>query len=663
MQSNTSPIDIPACDAMSLELISRRAALDSLESTFQRDIRPLLDVVDKIRAQGVTEENIQLPTIVVVGDQSSGKSSVLESLAGITLPRGQGIATRVPLVLRLQSCQLEESIIKMDYGNVKDQEISGEEQIEAAINAATNALAGSGKGVKDSPIQLLIRKPNSPDLTMVDLPGITRVPVHGQPKNIYEQIRGMIMRYITPEESIILNVLSAQVDFPTCESIRMSQQVDKEGNRTLAVVTKVDKAPEGLLEKVTTDAVNIGLGYICVRNRIDVDDSIAIARQRERELFESHPALKELDGSMVGIPALARKLTKIQSDMVKECLPRIQKQMFEALHKRNQQLSNLPRGIKSDMDARSAFFQVQNKILTILSQVVRDGNFEEFPSDAHLHYTARLHQKFQTFADDLHKTGLKFREQSQTTEIRELLVEHQGVGLPDFLPHSVLHHLMRKQITSVNETCRSLVDEAFEYATEVVLRVNSLCSQGYPRLEKSYKQLAIETLEEVKTTTMEFVERMLEKESTIIFTTNDYYTATLEKMQTALGEAKRTSTYSSRAVELGPGEDKIALVEILNDPDRKYQDAWRLKVSVAAYWKVVQKRLADEIPLEIRYALQCAVVDTLHQNMMSKPWAGGETDLRALMEEDSVGAYTRSRLQLRVDALKDCLRLLSGLMC
>ncbi|XLS89821.1 hypothetical protein HN51_065829, partial [Arachis hypogaea] len=87
------------------------------------------------------------------------------------------------------------------------------------------------------------------NLTMVDLPGITRVPVHGQPENIYDQIKDIIMEYIRPEESIILNVLSATVDFTTCESIRMSPSVDKTGLRTLAVVTKADKSPEGLLEK------------------------------------------------------------------------------------------------------------------------------------------------------------------------------------------------------------------------------------------------------------------------------------------------------------------------------------------------------------------------------------------------------------------------------
>ncbi|XP_020959149.1 putative dynamin-related protein 4A isoform X3 [Arachis ipaensis] len=87
------------------------------------------------------------------------------------------------------------------------------------------------------------------NLTMVDLPGITRVPVHGQPENIYDQIKDIIMEYIRPEERIILNVLSSTVDFTTCESIRMSQSVDKTGLRTLAVVTKADKSPEGLLEK------------------------------------------------------------------------------------------------------------------------------------------------------------------------------------------------------------------------------------------------------------------------------------------------------------------------------------------------------------------------------------------------------------------------------
>ncbi|KAK1379718.1 hypothetical protein POM88_026462 [Heracleum sosnowskyi] len=127
------------------------------------------------------------------------------------------------------------------------------------------------------------------------------------------------MEFIKPEESIILSVLSATVDFPTCESIRMSQLVDKTGERTLAVVTKSDKAPDGLHEKVMADDVKIGLGYVCVRNRIG-DESYEEARMKETTLFQTHPLLKKIDKSMVGFPVLAKKLVQIQANIISKRL-------------------------------------------------------------------------------------------------------------------------------------------------------------------------------------------------------------------------------------------------------------------------------------------------------------------------------------------------------
>nr|PNR51262.1 hypothetical protein PHYPA_010448 [Physcomitrium patens] len=477
---------------------------EALRNSFHSEIRPILDVLDKLRTQGITEENVNIPTIVVVGDQSSGKSSVLESLAGITLPRGQGIATGVPLILRLQSCLSEQnSKILMEYGSVKEMRINSEDDIEAAINAATDDLAGSNKNIRNTPISLHIRKPDAPDLPMVDLPGITHVLVHGQLENIYEEVRDMIMRYIKPEESIILNVLPAEVDFSTCESIRLSQTVDKKGVRTLAVVTKVDKAPEGLFKKVTSDAVGIGLGYVCVRNRTPADDSIAVARCRELELFNDHPDLRNIDRSMVGIPTLARRLVKIQSDM-----------------KRRQEMSNVPRSIDSVNEAVAVFLRLQNEMLNMLTQVVRDGDFSLVPDDCTLHYTARLHEEFTKFAEDLGKSGLRLSQPSKTDEIRQMFSEHQGVALPDFLPHTVLHQLVKKQIDSITQTCIFLVDRVFKYAAEVVLHVQSLIFEVYPHLRDKHHKLAIQVLNETKMTTVEFVERMLAKERTVIFTTN-----------------------------------------------------------------------------------------------------------------------------------------------
>jgi GTP-binding protein EngB required for normal cell division len=291
---------------------SKRTATKATVTNNQHDESSLslVHVEQALRRLNIEKEGIQLPTIVVVGDQSSGKSSVLESLAGISLPRGQGICTRVPLVMRLQNHPLPHPELLLEFnGNTV---ITEEAHVSDAINIATEEIAGSAKGISNTPLTLVVKKNGVPDLTMVDLPGVTRVPVHGQPDNIYDQIKDIIMEYITPEDSIILNVLPGTVDFTTCESIRLSQTVDKTGLRTLAVVTKADKSPEGLFEKVTADDVNIGLGYVCVRNRIG-DESFEEARLEEQKLFESHSLLSKIDKSIVGIPVLAQKLVEVQA--------------------------------------------------------------------------------------------------------------------------------------------------------------------------------------------------------------------------------------------------------------------------------------------------------------------------------------------------------------
>ncbi|KAK1379717.1 hypothetical protein POM88_026461 [Heracleum sosnowskyi] len=116
------------------------------------------------------QEGIQLPTIVVVGDQSSGKSSVLESLAGISLPRGDGICTRVPLVIRLQNHAQSDSHLQLEY--LTKVVPTDESNVAKAINLDTDEIAGNGKGISHTPLTLVVKKNGVPDLTMIDLPGM-----------------------------------------------------------------------------------------------------------------------------------------------------------------------------------------------------------------------------------------------------------------------------------------------------------------------------------------------------------------------------------------------------------------------------------------------------------------------------------------------------------
>ncbi|KAM3288306.1 hypothetical protein P3S67_021736 [Capsicum chacoense] len=161
-------------------------------SSINDRISPLLDCVDGLRHLNIMQEGIQLPTIIVVGDQSSGKSSVLESLAGITLRKGQGICTRVPLIMRLQNDPQFSTAphLCLEY-NGKSVDVD-EVSIADAIILATDEIAGHRKGISNKLLTLLVKKNGVPDLTMADLPSITRVPIQGQADDIYEQIFDII---------------------------------------------------------------------------------------------------------------------------------------------------------------------------------------------------------------------------------------------------------------------------------------------------------------------------------------------------------------------------------------------------------------------------------------------------------------------------------------
>uniref|UniRef100_A0A8C0W9M7 Interferon-induced GTP-binding protein Mx2 n=1 Tax=Castor canadensis TaxID=51338 RepID=A0A8C0W9M7_CASCN len=202
---------------------------------YEEKVRPCIDLIDSLRALGV-EKDLALPAIAVIGDQSSGKSSVLEALSGVALPRGSGIVTRCPLVLKLKKLRQEEEWTgKVIYRDIEE-ELSDPSQVEREVNKAQNVIAGEGLGISEELISLEISSPHVPDLTLIDLPGITRVAVGNQPADIGRQIKRLIRTYIQKQETINLVVVPSNVDIATTEALSMAQEVDPEGDRTIDMV-------------------------------------------------------------------------------------------------------------------------------------------------------------------------------------------------------------------------------------------------------------------------------------------------------------------------------------------------------------------------------------------------------------------------------------------
>lgn len=182
----------------------------------------------------------------MLGSQSAGKSSVLESIVGLDfLPRGDGVVTRRPLELRLN--HVSEDI--KPYG-IFPEEIPGRKftnftEVRDNINMLTDKLCGQNKNIIDKPIVLQVYSHTCPDLTLIDLPGITRIAIADQPDNIEKITRAMAHRYVSDPRTIILCVVPANADMTTSDGLQMARQLDPKGIRTIGVITKIDIMDRG----------------------------------------------------------------------------------------------------------------------------------------------------------------------------------------------------------------------------------------------------------------------------------------------------------------------------------------------------------------------------------------------------------------------------------
>ncbi|KAF6072153.1 Dynamin family protein [Candida albicans] len=201
----------------------------------------LIPVVNKLQDIVTTTQvsDIDLPILAVVGSQSCGKSSVLENIVGKDfLPRGTGIVTRRPLVLQLININLEDHLRKMN-GSTKSKKPSAEwgeflhipnkrfynfSDIRREIENETLRIAGQNKGISRLPINLKIYSPNVLNLTLVDLPGLTKIPIGDQPTDIEKQTRSLILEYISKQNCIILAVSPANVDLVNSESLKLGDK-------------------------------------------------------------------------------------------------------------------------------------------------------------------------------------------------------------------------------------------------------------------------------------------------------------------------------------------------------------------------------------------------------------------------------------------------------
>ncbi|KAM0059876.1 putative dynamin stalk domain, dynamin, GTPase region, GTPase effector domain, Dynamin superfamily [Helianthus debilis subsp. tardiflorus] len=249
-----------------------------------------------------------LPSIAVVGGQSSGKSSVLESVVGRDfLPRGSGIVTRRPLVLQLH--KIDNSKEYAEFLHLPSQKFYDFVAVRKEISDETDRETGQTKQISSVPIHLSIYSPNVVNLTLVDLPGLTKVAVDGQSEGIVQDIENMVRAYIQKPNCIILAISPANQDLATSDAIKMSREVDPTGERTIGVLTKIDLMDKG------TDAVDHLEGVI--KSRIPGIQSLINKTLADLEAELSHlgkPISTDAGGKLLVIMDICRAFDQIYKE-------------------------------------------------------------------------------------------------------------------------------------------------------------------------------------------------------------------------------------------------------------------------------------------------------------------------------------------------------------
>ncbi|KZS94748.1 dynamin protein dnm1 [Sistotremastrum niveocremeum HHB9708] len=471
---------------------------------------------------------LDMPQLAVVGSQSSGKSSVLENIVGRDfLPRGSGIVTRRPLVLQLIHTPVPQSTQPPPYTEYAqflhiDRRFTDFHDVRKEIESETFRVAGQNKGISKLPIHLQIYSPNVLDLTLVDLPGLTKIPVGDQPSDIEKQIRSLVMEYISKPNCVILAVSPANVDLANSESLKVARSVDPQGRRTIGVLTKLDLMDAGTnaLDVLTGRVYPLKLGFIGVVNRsqqdINSEKGLKDALESEAEFFANHPAYKNI-AHKNGTAYLSKTLNKVLMNHIRDKLPDMKARLNTLIGQTQHELDSFgDAGLLDDPNQQSAL------ILRLMTSFARDfvasieGTSLEI-STKELSGGARIYYIFHdVFGHALESIDATHNLEPQ--DIRTAIRNSTGPRPSLFVPEVAFDLLVKPQIKLLEAPSLRCVELVYEELVKICHNCTSAELQRFPRLHAQLVETVSELLRERLGPTSEYTQSLIQIQAAYINT-------------------------------------------------------------------------------------------------------------------------------------------------
>uniref|UniRef100_A0A673GIB3 Dynamin-2 n=1 Tax=Sinocyclocheilus rhinocerous TaxID=307959 RepID=A0A673GIB3_9TELE len=432
--------------------------------------------------------DLDLPQIAVVGGQSAGKSSVLENFVGKDfLPRGSGIVTRRPLVLQLINCPTEYA----EFLHCKGKKFTDFDEVRQEIEAETDRATGQNKGISPVPINLRVYSPNVLNLTLVDLPGMTKVPVGDQPADIEQQIRDMLMQFVTKDNCLLLAVSPANSDLANSDALKIAKEVDPQGLRTIGVITKLDLMDEGTDARdiLENKLLPLRRGYMGVVNRsqkdIDGKKDINAAMAAERKFFLSHSNYRHLADRM-GTPFLQKTLNQQLTNHIRDTLPALRAKLQSQLLSIEKEVEEYKNFRPDDPSRKTkALLQMVQQFSVDFEKRI-EGSGDQIDT-YELSGGARINRIFhERFPFELVK--MEFNEKELRKEISYAIKNIHGIRTGLFTPDLAFEAIVKKQIQKLNGPCLKCIDMVVSELASTIRKCSEKLAQ-YPMLREEMERI------------------------------------------------------------------------------------------------------------------------------------------------------------------------------
>ncbi|BAO39366.1 vacuolar protein sorting-associated protein 1 [Kluyveromyces marxianus] len=663
---------------------------------------------------GGSQTPIDLPQITVVGSQSSGKSSVLENIVGRDfLPRGTGIVTRRPLILQLINRRVKketksatEDLLDLknseahggqsednaeewgEFGHLPGKKFYNFNEIRNEIVSETEKSTGKNAGISAVPITLRVYSPHVLTLTLVDLPGLTKVPVGDQPADIERQIKDMLLTYIKKPNAIILAVNPANADLANSDGLKLAREVDPDGSRTIGVLTKVDLMDEGtdVIDILAGRVIPLKFGYIPVINRgqrdIEQNKTIRAALEDEKKFFENHPSYSAR-AMYCGTPYLTKKLNSILLHHIRQTLPDIKHKIEVTLKKYQTELLNL--GPESLSSASSIVLSMITDFSKEYTGIL-DGEAKELTSKE-LSGGARVSFVFH----EIFKNGvyaLDPFDQIKDSDIRTIMYNCSGSAPSLFVGTEAFEVLVKKQISRFEQPSLRLVTLVFDELVRILKQIiNQPKYSRYPSLRDAISNNFIQFLKEAVIPTNEFVIDVIKSEQTYINTAHPdllkgsqamaMVEERLHPRQVDPKTGKPIPTQPTKPEETRPSgffggffssKSKTRASVLENPPnvleatgqmtEREKQETEVIKLLIDSYFNIVKKTVADFIPKAVMLKLIVKSKNDIQKILLEKLYSG--ENLEELTKESDLTTQRRKECQKMVNILSHASEIVSS---